>query len=617
MLGSSKSLIRALLATGGVVTLALAWFGFRLVQQESDIERQRRRDQLESAADSAAAAVRGRLAEIGERLNSWLSTNEGSLPEIPGAVTIALNDRRPRSNPPNSLPFFPSASESPAADSKFSAIEAREFANHNLAPAAEEYRKLSSSGDPAIRAGALLRLARVLRKLNDPRSALSAYKRLESLGPADAAGLPSEIAGLDGQRHVLAALGDAGGSRQAAARLAQVIDSGIHVLSRGQAEFYRDFAPEVPKPDSWLLADALESAWNEAMRTSSPRGMRLTSARHITILVLWRANPQKTIALVGAASTLLPLPPSPGWLITLSSQRLEQPTSRASRIIGDDGGQFILSLRPASPSPSPPGVVNSRLVLAMLAAVIAFLWGAVYFMARAVRREAEVSKLQSDFVAAVSHEFRSPLTTVRQLSEMLEMGQVPSEERRARYYHVLTFEARRLQRLVETLLNFGRMEAGAERYRLEPVELSELAARVATEIENNPDSPHRIHTAPSSPPIRVLADADALSLALRNLLDNALKYSPPGSPVTLQWQAENGCASISVADEGPGIPAEEREAIFQKFVRGQNALQASVKGTGVGLAMVRHIMSALGGEVRLESEPGQGSTFTLSLPLSE
>ena len=257
---------------------------------------------------------------------------------------------------------------------------------------------------------------------------------------------------------------------------------------------------------------------------------------------------------------------------------------------------------------------RTRLLPAMLALVILFLWGAVYFMARAIRREAEAARLQSHFVASVSHEFRSPLTTVRQLSEMLEMDQVPSEDRRRKYYRVLAAEARRLQRLVETLLNFGKMEAGAQQYHFEKLDVRQLVSRAVREAAvQEEETSGRVRMNGPQAGIQLWGDADALALALRNLVDNGLKYSPATEAVEVRWNNEQGRVSISVADRGPGIPREEQDAIFQKFVRGRSAIEANIKGTGVGLAMVQHILSAHGGEIKLESEPGCGSTFTVVL----
>jgi signal transduction histidine kinase len=227
-----------------------------------------------------------------------------------------------------------------------------------------------------------------------------------------------------------------------------------------------------------------------------------------------------------------------------------------------------------------------------------------------------VARMQSDFVSAVSHEFRSPLTSIRQLSEILALDRLPNENRRHVYYETLVRETIRLQRLVEGLLNFGRMEAGVRRYRFEPLDAARLASQVAAEFETQVAASGR-HVQYEGPENRCTIDADpeALSVALRNLVDNALKYGPDSPTVWVQCGVEKTRVAIRVRDCGPGIPASEKKAIFRKFVRGSAAEAANVKGSGVGLAMVRHIVAAHGGDVRLASELGAGSVFTILLPL--
>jgi signal transduction histidine kinase len=269
-------------------------------------------------------------------------------------------------------------------------------------------------------------------------------------------------------------------------------------------------------------------------------------------------------------------------------------------------------------SRSPSGettTARQRLMLLGLGTVVIFLIAGTYFVARAIRHEIAVSRLQSDFVATVSHEFRSPLTAMRQLSEILALGRVSDEERRQKYYDTLVGETRRLQGLVETLLNFGKMEEGARQYRFEQIDVSELVEGVVAEFASQlAASGRRIELthAPAGCPIE--ADAEALALAVRNLIDNALKYSPGQPAVSVEWGRENGAIAIRVRDRGMGIPTAEQPLIFQKFVRGSAAVAANVKGTGVGLAMVSHVVRAHGGEVRVESATNEGSTFTIVLP---
>jgi two-component system, OmpR family, phosphate regulon sensor histidine kinase PhoR len=204
---------------------------------------------------------------------------------------------------------------------------------------------------------------------------------------------------------------------------------------------------------------------------------------------------------------------------------------------------------------------------------------------------------------------------MRQLSEILAFGRVPSEERRQVYYETLVRETGRLQRLVEALLNFGRMEAGARLYRFEELDAAALVETVVSEFEPHMAGQGR-HIEMKGMPAqcRIEADPEAISVALRNLVDNAIKYSPAQPTVWVEWDVKDEFVAIRVRDRGPGIAESEKKAIFRKFVRGSAAAAANVKGSGVGLAMVRDIVIAHRGQITVASAPGLGSTFTMLLP---
>jgi signal transduction histidine kinase len=238
-------------------------------------------------------------------------------------------------------------------------------------------------------------------------------------------------------------------------------------------------------------------------------------------------------------------------------------------------------------------------------------------MTRGVLREAAAGRLQSDFVSAVSHEFRSPLTTLRQLTELLAEGRIHDESRRRRYFEVLQQETSRLQQLVEDLLDFGRMDAGRRQYELEVLDFSELVQDGIHEYQRQANgNGHRIELTSRGDGLVVKADREALRRVVRNLLENAVKYSPDAQTVWVETGSEGDAAVLRVRDEGIGIPPEEQARIFEKFVRGEWAKQACIPGTGVGLAMVKEIVRVHQGEVGLDSEVGRGSTFMVRLPLS-
>ena len=609
-----------LLTTSTVVTLALMWFGVRNLEQTSFLEKQQAREQLESGADAFAAGVRGKLAEAGERLSGWISAPSSQAPLLDEAVVVTADEGRLQVAPQGAIPFVTGEVPIQSPDRIFAEAEATELVGNQLARSAEMYRGLSRNPNPHIRAEALLRLGRVLRKDHKFEDAIETYRLLARMGDVVAGGLPAELAGLDGERLTHAAAADADSEERTAAQIARFIDAGRWPLTRGSAEFYREAVTRGPKPDSWLLAEALTRLWETEAKVHSASNLRVMEVEGKPVLAIWRSNGVRSAAIVSFAERFLArsVPVNYAYQVTdAAGQRIagavSVPSQPVARIIGDPQNPWMLSIWSSS-SVSAASGASSRLLSVMLAVVILFLWVTVYFMARAISREAKVSRLQSDFVAAVSHEFRTPLTTVRQLSEMLEMDQIPNEDRRQQYYRVLAGESRRLQRLVETLLNFGKMEAGARQYRLEKLEVGELVGRAMREVSGEAnETANRVRVTGAEPRLHLLGDADALTLALRNLLDNGLKYSPASEDVEVTWSNQDGRVAISVVDHGTGIPKDEQKMVFQKFVRGRSAIEASVKGTGLGLAMVRHILSAHGGEIKLKSEPGRGSTFTIIL----
>jgi signal transduction histidine kinase len=236
---------------------------------------------------------------------------------------------------------------------------------------------------------------------------------------------------------------------------------------------------------------------------------------------------------------------------------------------------------------------------------------------RIVRREMEIARLRADFVSTVSHEFRSPLTGIRHLGEMLLDGRVTDREKQGGYFRMIVQESGRLARLVENVLDFSRMEEGRREYKFEPLDptpwLRNLAADFGAEITpsgiaveaNIPDG---------LPPIS--ADGQALGSAVRNLLDNAVKYSPGQKTVWLDAAAEAGAVRIDVRDRGVGISEQDRKHIFDRFYRAGGDISKRVKGAGLGLSLVHHIVSAHGGTVECRSRLGEGSTFSVRLPVA-
>jgi signal transduction histidine kinase len=600
-----------------VVTVALSAFGWRLNEQQQAIDTQRSREQLGSNADALLASVRGRMAEVGERLSEWLSNPAQAPAPLYGVALLSISADEVTAGPGPPLPFVPVVPSPLVADEVFAAGEAAEFARGDLTSAAERYRATTKHSDAVVRAAALARLGRVLRKSQDLESARRAYEELSGLKETRVDQLPASLAALVGLRATLRAMGKTDDERQVTSELRAGLEQGRWLIARGVAELYRDQVGASIPAAMWMRASALSDAWDQLDRAQS-RGQRVVATDEGAVLVIWRSSARRTALALGTEQLFADAGSLVSWqLADADNRRLfgaeVVPADAVEKVVAAET-PWILHVWSTAADASPGGGI-SRFLLMLIGAMVAFVWGATYFMARALRREAQVARLQSDFVAAVSHEFRSPLTALRQMAEMLEMGRLTDETRRQQYYRHLVSETSRLQRLVETLLNFGRMEAGATTYRFTAIDAGVVVRQVVSEIASLARAEGKtIEVVGPASAVTVRADENALAVALRNLIDNAIKYSPGETTVRVEWSGAVDRAAIRVIDHGVGISYAERDAVFERFVRGRAATEMNVKGTGVGLAMVRHIIHAHSGEIQLESEPGRGSTFTLLLP---
>ena len=248
-----------------------------------------------------------------------------------------------------------------------------------------------------------------------------------------------------------------------------------------------------------------------------------------------------------------------------------------------------------------------------IALVLVILSAGVALLLRDIAREARTNRLRSDFVSSVSHELKTPITLIRLYSETLLRPDAFREEDRDGFYGIIVRESERLGRLVDRVLTFSRVERGDQVYNLEEGDVAPVIARVVEDYREYLErAGFRLERAlaPSAPPVRF--DSGALSQAVVNLLDNAVKYSGESRDIAVRLCTENGCVAFEVEDHGLGIPAAERERIFGRFYRVPNG--SGKGGYGLGLFLVRHIMDAHGGRVDVESEPGRGSRFRLTFP---
>ncbi|HYV74658.1 MAG TPA: HAMP domain-containing sensor histidine kinase [Candidatus Binatia bacterium] len=252
----------------------------------------------------------------------------------------------------------------------------------------------------------------------------------------------------------------------------------------------------------------------------------------------------------------------------------------------------------------------------ILGALSLLLAAGVWLTYRNVSRELALAKLKSDFVSNVSHELRTPLALIRLYAETLELGRLPNPMKQHEYHEIIRKESERLTGLINNILDFSRIEAGKKEYTFRQTDVADLVRSTLEsyrfEIEQNGfHFEEKIEN--NLPPLQV--DREAIARSLLNLVNNAVKYSDSDRYLGVSLYRHNGSVNLEVVDHGIGIPANEQPKIFDKFYRVCDPLVHNTKGSGLGLSLVRHIVQAHGGEVVVESAPGKGSKFTITLPV--
>jgi signal transduction histidine kinase len=252
------------------------------------------------------------------------------------------------------------------------------------------------------------------------------------------------------------------------------------------------------------------------------------------------------------------------------------------------------------------------LIGTLLVAIIVGSW----LIGRDLHRELLLARHKTDFVSNVSHELKTPLTSIRMFSEMLSEGRVADPANQQRFMRIISAEAARLTRLINNVLEFARRERGEEKYHFSTLDLGELSERTIESYRPNLEANgFIIKTDLPSKPLAVHGDADALSQVLLNLLSNAEKYSGEQKEIEIVLRAHEAKAALTVCDRGLGVPSGLEEKIFEKFFRAHDSLASGIQGTGLGLTLARQIALAHSGDVTYKSREGGGSCFTLELPL--
>lgn len=272
-----------------------------------------------------------------------------------------------------------------------------------------------------------------------------------------------------------------------------------------------------------------------------------------------------------------------------------------------DHWRITVAAKTEAVGPSNTGTIVVVLVLAALIVT------GITLMGRAVAEQIRLARLQTEFVANVSHELRTPLTSIRMFVETLQSGRVTEPERVQECLGIVADESERLTRKIERVLSWARLEAGRRLYDMEPLTPRQVVDNALSAFQTlQLDRPAELTTdVPEGLPA-ILGDSDALVEVFLNLLSNARKYG--GTQIRVDARAEGGGVVISVTDNGPGIPREERKRIFEKFYRPDLMQTRRAEGSGLGLAIVKAIVVAHKGRVNVESESGKGAKFRVWLP---
>ncbi len=292
------------------------------------------------------------------------------------------------------------------------------------------------------------------------------------------------------------------------------------------------------------------------------------------------------------------------------------PSVMSERSLGPQLPSVVLGVAPTDPEALERAKRRRRTVRigVVLTAVFVSVVGA-WSVARMIALEVEGARQRADFAANVSHELRSPITQIRLKGEALQLGLVDPGDDMQDHFAAIVRESERLSRLVDNVLDFAAIERGAKRYHLRledivPIVVASVEAARSTFEERGMEV--RLDVPDDLPPLRI--DREAMAQVMTNLLSNAAKYGGEGQPVDVTVVARPATVELRVADRGVGIDPEELPRVFDDFFRSQDPAVRRRKGTGIGLAIVRYIVDAHGGSIRVESQPGEGATFIIDLP---
>lgn len=611
--------IALLLSAILIPTAALTLLVFRVVRQENELSERRGSEQRREALDQLRRELTARLQALRlEEVNRLIGESGRRLPPDSPIVFVApmVQDRM--------VPPWEERRMTPPPTPEFvrwqRGGESREFRQNDAAAAAASYRHaLDIARSPWERCSARLWLGRSYLKagmtVDAEATDHAALQECDDVSDADGVPLALYAAG----RLLASGRGDGPAS--------------AYVLRSASAAQWR--SPN----EAFILQSMLRSlaspAAEERLQTLA---VEIRNAEQVSALV---QDLHDQLGTLQQASRSAPGDLSwigygdEPWLLTLVSPvSFAAPVVMAvsSRRIVPAGvtlrvaptldtvplGEGFVDLQvewPAGRFAVPPAV-SGGLYGSILGVVLGAALLAGYLLLRDVYREMETAEIRSHFVASVSHELKTPLTSIRAHAETLLMGRAGSAEMTSDYLQTIVSESERLTRLVHSVLDFSRIEQGRKTYHLQATRLDEVARSAAKTLEYPLAQSGFTLTISSdgSAPI-LLADPEALTQAILNLLGNAIKYSGEAKSIEMRIGTRNGEAFVDVVDHGIGIARDDQSRIFERFHRVSSTETAGIAGAGLGLPLALHVVEAHRGRIAVVSQPGRGSTFSVRIPL--
>lgn len=615
MLKIEPSLLKrhVFLFLGAIVApcLVLVALSVRMIGQERQLQAKRAGEERQRRV----AQVREELLSRLERIKLDLATVPAK--RVPEPVVFAGSVRDghlllPWDANPNALQFLQWIGD-PRFANKMRQAEHEEIITGKLDDAVRFYREaLGSTSQPAVRAYARLSLARVLRRMGKRDEGYMEYKQILNSSPdlVDEHGIPLAL-------YAAPPLLDAGKQQSEAFALITELLNKSDGLPPAALYLLRDLVTKLAAGNAInnLTNQIQDREQAEALQREFSRLMPPTQGQDPVWLAFgeppWLVNvaPQpgstEVLAIAVRAQEMLAGQPS--------SDLIKLTTGKAGEPLGDQ----LPGLRVKIPAKvEGDDSLRQTFLLIAISLVVALTLFAGYLLLRDVRREVHLAAMRSQFVSGVSHELKTPLTAIRVFAESMRLDDDMERQTQREYLDTILQESERLDRLVDNVLDFGKIEHGRENYQLQPISLADAADAAARAMKYRLEQAgfHLAVILDRDLP-QVFADRDAIEQAILNLLDNAIKYSSESCEIGLRLFRDDGHEVIQVIDHGMGIPQEEQQRIFERFYRVQSPENQRIAGAGLGLTLVEHIVKAHGGSIGVDSNPGEGSTFTIRLPL--